>query len=136
MIIIGSWQFQYESLSFVCIPDVLKLHYVLFKKEIIQLKKEMRGTKRKNLWLIDCIWIYTWGGYFPIFGHGREVPQWWSLILRFSIWMVPYFMTHNDLIDLSFCRTKLVCLYHIWFQRYLGFKFDIMFHQNVLFNSF
>ncbi len=43
----------------------------------------------------------------PILGHGREVPQWWPPVLRFSIWMDPYFMPHYDQIVFLFLQTKI-----------------------------
>ncbi len=44
-----------------------------------------------------------------ILGYDREVPWWWSLFLKFSLWFGPYFVPHHDLINPLFLQ-KTICL--------------------------
>ncbi len=63
------------------------------------------------------------GGGTPILGHGRELPWWWPPFFKFSIWLGSYVIPHNDLIDPLFLQKYSVCLYHIYFQRYVNLNF-------------
>ncbi len=71
----------------------------------------------------------------PILGYGREVPRWWSMFLRFLIWLDPYFMADQHLIHPFYCREISLSLSHE-VPEILGPKVGQIFHQNVWFNSF
>ncbi len=66
----------------------------------------------------------------PILGYGREVPQWWTPFLRFSIQLGSYFMPHHNLIGPLFRQKKKIAfsLSHL-VPEILG----VIFHQIVLF---
>ncbi len=69
----------------------------------------------------------------PILGHGREVPQWWPLFLRFAICLGPYASWRSDWPALSAEKISL-SLSHL-VSEILGPKVGLSFHRNVLFNS-
>ncbi len=76
------------------------------------------------------------GGDTPIFGHGREVPQWWPQFLGFSIRLGPYFISQHNLIDPLFLQKKIgLSLSHL-VPEILGPKVGLIFHQNVFFTRF
>ncbi len=62
----------------------------------------------------------------PIFWHDREVLWWRPAFLRFSIWLVPYFMSELNLIDLLFLQTKAVCLSITFVQEIIGHKIGLI----------
>ncbi len=75
-------------------------------KELCNLSLEIQGP-------------FVWRG---VLRHGRKVPRWWPPLLWLSIQFGPYCMVQPDRIDPLFLQKKSVCVYHIYFQRYM----DIM----------
>ncbi len=71
----------------------------------------------------------------PILGHTKDVLWWWPSFLRFFIQLGALFMLSMILLTLIYASRIDLSLSHL-VPEIFGSKIGLMFHQNVLLNSF